>query len=253
MESKNLMNENQFDTVIFDLDGTLRESIPMGDHFMIDHALELGVICTPECLRNVRQWGHRYWASSEDLLIDENMYGKGESAFWENYARRTLENMGATPQQVKDLAPLLNQHMVDHYHPKDIILEDVVPTLKALRKAGFTLGVLTNRTDPVDEYIAKVGLVSHLDFFLAAGEIGVWKPDPGIFYYAMGVAGSKPGKTVYIGDNYYADVLGARNADIEGVLIDREDIFPEIDCPKITAIAELLDFLGVKQKQKKVG
>ena len=181
-----MSNENKFNTVIFDLDGTLRESIPLGDHFMLERALELGVDCPPDCLRNVRQWGHRYWASSEDLLIDEDMYGKGEAAFWENYARRTLENMGATPQQVKELASLLNQHMVENYHPEDVILEDVVPTLKALRKANFTLGLLTNRTDPVDDYLAKVGLAEHFDFYVAAGEIGVWKPDPGIFYYAMG-------------------------------------------------------------------
>ena len=244
------MNENQYDTIIFDLDGTLRESIPMGDHFMLDRALELGVVCPPDCMRSVRQWGHRYWASSEDLLIDEDMYGKGEPAFWENYARRTLENMGATPQQVEGLASLLNQHMVDNYHPKDMIPEDVVPTLKALRKAGYTLGVLTNRSDPVDGYIEKIGLASHLDFYLAAGEIGVWKPDSGIFYYAMGMVGARPERTLYIGDNYYADVIGAANADITGVLIDREDVFPDIDEMKISSIAGLLDLLGVVVKEK---
>ena len=44
---------------------------------------------------------------------------------------------------------------------------------------------------------------------------------------------------------------GARNVDIEGVLIDREDIFPVIDCPKITEIAGLLDFLGIEQEDAK--
>ncbi|HKJ27513.1 MAG TPA: HAD family hydrolase [Anaerolineales bacterium] len=248
---KNL-NGNNHNTIIFDLDGTLRESIPMGDRFLLDHAVSLGVRCEPECLVQVRQWGHRYWASSEDLLIDQETYGKGEPAFWENYARRTLENLGAPSHQVRELAPLLHQHMSEHYRPEDTIPEDVVPTLKKLRQAGFTLGVLTNRTDPVDDYMAKIGLAKHLDFYLAAGEIGVWKPDPGIFYYAMGVAGSRPQETVYIGDNYYADVVGAENVDITGVLIDREGIFPDIDCLRVDAIGELPDLVGVKEKKAKV-
>lgn len=246
------LNENNHNTVIFDLDGTLRESVPMGDRFMLERALELGVRCSDECLIKVRQWGHRYWASSEDLTIDQETYGKGEPAFWENYARRTLENLGAPPEQVIEIAPLLHQHMSENYHPTDTIPEDVVPTLKKLRKAGFTLGVLTNRTDPVDEYIAKIGLAQHLDFYLAAGEIGVWKPDTGIFYYAMGLAGSLPEETIYIGDNYYADIVGAEEIGMTGILIDREGIFPGFDCPTIYEIGELLDFLGIKKKKAKV-
>jgi putative hydrolase of the HAD superfamily len=242
------MDGKTHNTIIFDLDGTLRESIPMGDRFMLEHAISLGVNCTEECLIAVRQWGHRYWASSENLTIDEETYGRGEPAFWENYARRTLENLGASQEQVLELAPKLHQHMFENYHPEDCIPEDVVPTLNKLREAGFTLGVLTNRTDPVGEYLARINLADHLDFCLAAGEIGVWKPDPGIFYYAMGLAGSLPEKTIYIGDNYYADIIGAREVGMTGILIDREQIFPDADCPTIYQIGELLPLLEIKTR-----
>jgi len=232
-------------TVIFDLDGTLRESVPSGDKFMIEHAVSLGIECPDSCLLAARQWAHRYWASSEYLMMDEKAYGRGERAFWENYARRTLENIGAPPEQVRKLAPTLHQHMHDHYHPEDNIPEDVVPTLQALRRAGLNLGLLTNRTDPPTEYLNKIGLAEHLDFFIAAGEIGVWKPDPEIFYYSLGMARALPQQTVYIGDNYYADVLGAENAGLIPVLIDRERIFPDADCATIYTIGELLPLLGI--------
>jgi HAD superfamily hydrolase (TIGR01549 family) len=228
-------------TIIFDLDGTLRESIPSGDRFMLDHAVSLGVECSPQCLLVTRQWAHRYWANSECLMLDEVTYGKGETAFWENYARRTLESIGAPPEQVEKLSPLLHAHMSENYQPQDNIPQDVIPTLIKLREAGLTLGLLTNRTDPADDYLVKVGLAEHLDFYLSAGQIGIWKPDPEIFYYGMGMARSHPAQTVYIGDNYYADIVGARNAGLSPILIDREGIFPDADCPVITEIAELLE------------
>ncbi len=235
----NSIFEEKPTTIIFDLDGTLRESVPGGDQFMLEHAASLGIECSPECLIATRQWAHRYWASSEYLLMDEETYGKGERAFWENYARRTLEHIGAPKEQVRELAPLLHQHMYENYHPEDHIPEDVVPTLQALRGAGITLGLLTNRTDPVGDYLTETGLVEHLDFFLAAGQVGVWKPDPEIFYYSMGLARSIPQQTIYIGDNYYADIVGAKNVGISPILIDRERIFPDADCPVIYEIGEL--------------
>jgi putative hydrolase of the HAD superfamily len=239
------LNGTPLTAVIFDLDGTLRHSVPSGDHFMLEHAVRLGVTCSPECLTATRQWAHRYWASSENLLMDQERYGKGEKAFWENYARRTLENLGAAPAQVEALSPQLHEYMYNHYRPKDDIPADVFPTLALLKETGLTVGLLTNRSDSPSEYLEEVGLAAALDFHVAAGEIGSWKPDPESFYYSMGLARALPGASLYIGDNYYADILGARQAGMQAVLIDAEGIFPEADCPVITAIGEIPGLLGL--------
>jgi len=82
----------------------------------------------------------------------------------------------------------------------------------------------------------------------AAGEIGAWKPHPEIFYYALGLANAKPQEAVYVGDNYYADVKGAFNANIQPVLIDPGNVFPGIDCPVICTIGELNELLVAKVK-----
>jgi len=148
---------------------------------------------------------------------------------------------------VRELAPVLHKYMYENYHPEDRIPDDVIPTLKSLKGAGITLGLLTNRTDPVDDYLAEIGLAEHLDFYLAAGQVGVWKPDPEIFYYSMGLGQSFPDQTVYIGDNYYADIVGAKNAGLSPILIDRERIFPDADCPVIYEIGELVELLELVQ------
>jgi len=243
--SEAYFDENRITTVIFDLDGTLRQSLPGGDSFMLEHAVRLGIICSEECFIAARQWAHRYWASSENLLIDQERYGRGERAFWENYARRTLETLGAPPDRVRELAPKLHEHMYENYCPVDNIPQDVIPTLARLRQAGLTIGLLTNRTDSPGEYLQEIGLASELDFFVSAGQIGSWKPDPECFYYSMGMAGSLPQETLYIGDNYYADIVGARQAGIHPLLIDRERIFPEPDCEVIYEIGELPGLLGL--------
>jgi putative hydrolase of the HAD superfamily len=132
-----------------------------------------------------------------------------------------------------------------NYRPEDHIPEDVVPTIRELKKAGVKVGLLTNRSDPPTDYLQETGLVHEMEFSVAAGQIGSWKPDPEAFFYSMGMARSTPAETVYIGDNYYADILGARRAGMHAVLIDRGRIFPEPDCPAIYEIAEMLPLLGL--------
>ena len=238
-------DDQKITTIIFDLDGTLRISNPSGDSFMLAHAAKLGVSCSQECFIAARQWAHRYWASSENLMMDQERYGRGERAFWENYARRTLETIGAPPEQVQELSPKLHLHMRRHYRPVDQIPDDVFPTLEGMRQAGLTIGLLTNRSDSPRDYLVETGLISALDFHVAAGEIGSWKPAPESFYYSMGLARSLPEETLYIGDNYYADVVGAQEAGMVAVLIDRERIFPDPDCPTIYEIGELQGLLGL--------
>jgi HAD superfamily hydrolase (TIGR01549 family) len=137
----------------------------------------------------------------------------------------------------------VHAHLAENYNPEDVIPEDVFPTLSALREADLTLGLVTNRSNPVDEYLGETGLIDHFDFFFTAGEIGAWKPDPAIFYYGLGLANAKPQEAVYIGDNFYADVVGAKNAKIQPILIDPQDVFPDADCPVIRTIGELQGLL----------
>jgi predicted HAD superfamily phosphohydrolase YqeG len=42
-----------------------------------------------------------------------------------------------------------------------------------------------------------------------------------------------------VGDNYFADVVGARNAGIQPILIDPVNLFPEADCVVIDTISDL--------------
>jgi len=80
---------------------------------------------------------------------------------------------------------------------------------------------------------------------LAGGEVDSYKPDPAIFEHALQRGNVTAQETIYIGDNYYADVVGARRAGLRPILYDPEGVFPEADCPTIKSFDELKSILKV--------
>ncbi|MBN2147695.1 MAG: HAD family hydrolase [Anaerolineales bacterium] len=230
--------------ILFDLDGTLRHSVPSFNHMFLDFAVALGV---PDSranrLRNL-QWVHYYWAQSPELAEDLSTYGSLTGEFWTYYSYRSLIMFGCAEEQAQALGVQIQKLMTEEYHPEDRLAEDVMPTLHALREAGFAMGVASNRSNAYDEQMAALGLNDIFPFALAAGQINSWKPDSGIFFHAVGLLGVSPHETMYVGDNYFADVIGARRAGLQPLLIDPEGVFPEADCPVIRSLSEILDLVG---------
>ena len=143
------------------------------------------------------------------------------------------------------MAPDLHRHMAEQYDPVDVVPDDVVPTLDALRRAGYRLALVSNRDQALDQAVADLALEDHFELALAAGEVGWWKPDPRILLYAAERIGVDPSKAMYVGDNPYADVEGAHRAGLQPVLIDPDGLFPEIGCPSVHRLGELRVLLGI--------
>ena len=79
---------------------------------------------------------------------------------------------------------------------------------------------------------------------MVSGVVGISKPNPDIFRFALADAGVNPTEAVHVGDIYEADVLGARRAGMKGVLIDRDGSQGGRDCPTISNLTEIYDHLG---------
>lgn len=238
-----MKSPNGITTVLFDLDDTLRHNEPHGHAYFLDYAASLGAPNSPTNRNEAHHWAFQYWADSDHLMEDIKDYGRGEPAFWHNYSLRHLQALGCTIEQAEELAPQVHQHMADNYEPDDVVLPDTKQTLKEMHAAGYTLGVVTNRSEPVHEYIEEIDLGHYFDFTLAGGEIKSWKPKPDIFHAALERAGATAEEAIYVGDNFYADILGARSAGIQPVLLDPHNHFPDADCPVIHKLSELVDML----------
>ena len=125
-----------------------------------------------------------------------------------------------------------------------ILFDDVIPTLKELKKQHYTLGLLTNLNEDMNTICRRLGLEPYLDFVVTSEEVGSDKPEPPIFLEALKRARVDTSEAIHVGDQYKIDVAGARGVGISPILIDRYNAAPDItDCPRINSLSELTKYL----------
>ena len=235
------MNQpNGIKAIFFDLDGTLRHSVPSGGEVFTDYVKTLGLPVDEDANLRAMRWEHFYWANSQDLRNDLLAHSAETENFWIEYSRRRLIALGASEQWAREFAPRTSIHMGEVYKPDSIVPEDVRRTLPQLKEAGYILAVISNRDKPFQDLLEDHGISQFFDFSLAAGEVKVWKPEPGIFEHGLQRVNLPASEVIYIGDNYYADVVGARRAGLQPVLYDPLGIFPDPDCITIQSLDELI-------------
>jgi putative hydrolase of the HAD superfamily len=107
------------------------------------------------------------------------------------------------------------------------LFDDVRPALEELAGRGVKLGVVSNFEPWLEDVLALQG-IDHLFAAVAiSGKLGVAKPDPAIFRWAVQEAGADPAATVHVGDQPVNDVDAARAVGLTPVLIDRFARHPE--------------------------
>ena len=115
--------------------------------------------------------------------------------------------------------------------------------LARLRAAGIRLGIVSNSDGRVEQALTLAGLRDYFDVVVDSALVGVEKPNPVIFQTALDALGVSPEEALYIGDLYEVDVLGARAAGIEAVLLTPSSPDPERRCRTAGSIDELVDAL----------
>ncbi|MBA2505864.1 MAG: HAD family hydrolase [Thermoleophilaceae bacterium] len=117
--------------------------------------------------------------------------------------------------------------------------DDVVPALIELRARDLKLVVVSNWDLSLPEWLAEAGLLELVDATASSAVAGAAKPDPAVFHDALAHAGVEPGEALHVGDSYGSDVVGARSAGIEAVLIDRYGEGETHDVRTIASLGEV--------------
>ncbi|GLY66948.1 haloacid dehalogenase [Amycolatopsis taiwanensis] len=109
---------------------------------------------------------------------------------------------------------------------------DVLPCLDWLRAAGVRLAAVTNASGGHQRAkLTDLGLARFFDHVAIAGELGVAKPDPVMFHSVCATLGCSPEEAAHVGDKLHTDAVGARDAGLEGVWLDRggsdHEVVPE--------------------------
>lgn len=113
----------------------------------------------------------------------------------------------------------------DLYGPSSVcfqVFEDVLPCLEALRAQGLRLAVVSNWDYSLERTLERRGLRAMFDCVLASLEVGIEKPNAGIFRAAESQLGLCPDELLHVGDHPVDDYEGALRAGWHALLLDRD-------------------------------
>ncbi|MEM7331453.1 MAG: HAD family hydrolase [Chloroflexota bacterium] len=232
------MKFSNIQAFFFDLDGTLRIPTPSPVDAFIEIAKTLNIPISDKIERKVKLWAFEFWA--QDKRIKEEMDRLGMAQFWIYYSGLLLDQV-APAENSLERAKYISNWFQNEYKPHDQLESTCLNTLFYLKEQGYLLGLISNRESPLDKAVEQLGLDGIFDFTLAAGEIGIWKPNPTIFWHVLSFFPHlSPNQCVYVGDNYFADSIGAQTAGLLPITFDPEFIYDSIDSIRIQKLEEII-------------
>jgi HAD superfamily hydrolase (TIGR01549 family) len=135
--------------------------------------------------------------------------------------------------------------------------DDALPTVRTLEERRYRLGLVSNTPWGTPEYLwenqlVRFGLAQHFKAACFSSAVGFRKPDPRIFRAVLDRLDAEPAKTLMVGDDLEADIVGAAQAGMRSALVRRHarsysdpplgtlSVLPDL---RIASLEELLDHL----------
>ncbi|MFE0194055.1 HAD family hydrolase [Streptomyces sp. NPDC059008] len=167
----------------------------------------------------------------------------GEVGFLDHRRGRARTFLGT--ELTDDEADAWFARYVAHYEASWVLFPDSAPALEALAPL-VRQAVLSNSSSANQERkLAALGIRARFEAVLCADELGHAKPAPEAFTGACEALGLAPEEVVYVGDRLDIDALGARDAGLTAVWLDRTDSGEELPpgIRRIASLAELPELL----------
>jgi putative hydrolase of the HAD superfamily len=107
-----------------------------------------------------------------------------------------------------------------------VIFPDSKPLLEKLSKRKIKLGIISNVSshDVAVEILRKVGLLEFFETVVTSASVGIRKPDPGIFLYALMQFKLQPREAVIVGDSENHDIWGGAITGMKTVLVSKRTV-----------------------------
>ena len=110
--------------------------------------------------------------------------------------------------------------------------------MEYLTEKAYEIHIITNGFEEVSS--RKVGLSKlnkYIKSLTTADDLGVRKPDKRIYTHALEKVGAKKSESIYIGDDFVADIEGATSFGIRAIYYNLEAVLVD---EKYTSVADLL-------------
>jgi len=229
----------EIDAVMFDLGGTLIHLEPSKEvvfhRALVKHGHDAPLAEVAKAI------------TAAERRFDEetkNLDGVHEDRFWKKYDDFVLDKVGYEGDRAtfaknvscdfEEIVPVVNNW---------IEYPDARPLLDDLRGRDLGIGLISNATDLARKVMDNLDLTRLFDPIVISSEVGFRKPDRRIFQLAAKKAKIPPSRIIYVGDRFAVDVVGAKAAGMNAILVDRMDYFPDVECLKVRSLEELRRFL----------
>lgn len=120
-----------------------------------------------------------------------------------------------------------------------VVAPGTAEALDRLKQKGHRLNVISNSDGSVERILKEVGLRPYFERVFDSYIVGLEKPNPDFFRFAMNEVDADPRESMYFGDFYSIDYLGSRKAGMTGVLFDRGALYKHVSCTRVTRLSEI--------------
>ncbi len=227
--------------VFFDFYNTLASYSPPREEIYINASRELGIHVEAKDLFSSLSMADIYYRNENSRSPIDKKSLEEQINFYVEYIDKIIGGAGAQITREQALKILAKIREVKWEFKA---YDDALPALEILKKRSLIIGLISNVAQDMESTFAKLGLQPYLNFKVTSAEVGYDKPRPEIFQAALKKAAANPEETIYVGDQYQIDIVGARGVGINAILIDRHDYFTDItDCPRIHSLTQITDYL----------
>ncbi|PCI07113.1 MAG: noncanonical pyrimidine nucleotidase, YjjG family [Flavobacteriaceae bacterium] len=142
-----------------------------------------------------------------------------------------------------DLINKLSEDYITHLSSFNYLFDGAIEILDYL-KPKYTLHIITNGFSEVQyKKLSNSKIDIYFDTVITSEAVGVKKPNPKIFKYALQQAGAKIKESVMIGDNWEADIMGAKNYGMNVIFCNFENESVDESIQSIQHLLELKKYL----------
>jgi HAD superfamily hydrolase (TIGR01549 family) len=164
--------------------------------------------------------------------------GKIDHGFWWTFHTYLLEEVNALNDGIRD-------QLVENTR-QSANWDQILPgTRDALERIGleYSIAVISNADGKIDAVLRRCGIADCFLSITDSGIVGCEKPHAAIFEAALHEMKAEAAESLYVGDVYSVDYVGARNAGMDAVLFDVAGTYREREFPRVESLVELENWL----------
>jgi putative hydrolase of the HAD superfamily len=167
-----------------------------------------------------------------DGIMTQN--GSTDHSFWWMFYSQLFSEIGLEDDAIRDqlVAAIRNSGNWDTILPG---------TAEQLREIGkrYEIAVISNADGKIENVLQRCGIAQCFRTITDSGLVGYEKPHPEIFRHALNSMNAKSEESVYVGDVYSVDYLGATGAGMQAVLMDVPGAYRDKRVPRVESLEEL--------------